>query len=148
MSKIIKLSATRINTFLSCKQKYWFNYVDRLPKVGNPVFKLGLAVHEALEFAGGIWLDKGRFTKPDIKNILIEYDKLSISKGIESQDIHLEGKMLVKKRLDNFLAGGNLRSKLIGLETTFGFGKNIYEYSWWYVLQHRYREMTVYTLGW
>jgi CRISPR/Cas system-associated exonuclease Cas4 (RecB family) len=49
MAKKIKLSATRVSSFLSCKQKYWFSYHERLPKVANPSFKLGTAVHETLE---------------------------------------------------------------------------------------------------
>lgn len=117
MAKNIKLSATRINTFLSCKQKYWFSYYQKLPKLSNPAFKLGLAVHESLELAGNIWMEKGKFTKTDIKKIMDMYDKVSIREGIEEYDIHLEGKDLVKKRLQNFMAG----EKIIGLETKFGF---------------------------
>ena len=118
MAKKIKLSATRINTFLSCKQKYWFAYHERLPKVSNPAFKLGLAVHESLEEAGKIWLEKEKFTKTDIKKILEFYDKISVQEGIEDLHVHKEGKELVKKRLKSFLTG----RKLIGLETKFGFG--------------------------
>lgn len=117
MAKNIKLSATRINTFLSCKQKYWFNYMDKLPKLSNPSFKLGLAVHESLEMAGQIWQQKEKFTKTDIKKIMEEYDRVSIREGMEDYAIHEEGKDLVRKRLNNFLAG----RKIIGLEIKFGF---------------------------
>jgi RecB family exonuclease len=113
----IKLSATRINSFLSCKQKYWFNYYDKLPKVANPSFKLGLAVHESLEFAGRIWLDKGKFTKTDVTKILKKYDEVSVKEGLEDYGIHAEGRDLVKKRINNFLTG----EELIGLEFKFGF---------------------------
>lgn len=126
MAKNIKLSATRINTFLSCKQKYWFNYMDKLPKLSNPVFKLGLAVHESLELAGQIWQEKGKFTKTSMKKIMEEYDRISIKEGIEDHAIHEEGKDLVRKRLNSFLTG----EKIIGLEIKFGFwgpdgGKNV-----------------------
>jgi len=119
MAKNIKLSATRVNTFLSCKQKYWFNYYQKLPKVSNPAFKLGLAVHESLELAGHIWLDNQRteFTKADIEKIMDEYNRVSIREGIEEYSSHLEGRELVKKRLLNFVTG----ERLIGLETKFGF---------------------------
>ena len=73
VKKDVKLSATRISTFLQCKLKYWFNYVDHLPKKSNPVFRLGLAVHEALEYAGEIWMekdDRDRFTKKEISKIM------------------------------------------------------------------------------
>lgn len=118
MAKDIKLSATRINTFLSCKQKYWFSYHERLPKISNAVFRLGLAVHSALEFAGKIWLKKSKFDKEDVKLILEEYEKVAVDEGVEDLDVHATGKLLVKSRIDNFMTG----TKLIGLETKFGFG--------------------------
>lgn len=126
MSKNIKISATRYNTFLACKQKYWFAYHDKLPKIENHSFKLGTAVHEALEFAGNIWKNKSAdlendygvsFTDKEIKDILTKYNEISIREGIIDMDIHIEGKELILKRLDNFLTG----QKLIGLETKFGF---------------------------
>ena len=117
MAKNIKLSATRINTFLSCKQKYWFNYHEKLPKLSNPSFKLGLTVHESLELAGSIWKEKEKFSKKDTEIVLNKYDEVSIREGIEDMDIHKEGKDLVKMRLKKFLTG----EKLIGLEIKFGF---------------------------
>ena len=121
MAKNIKISATRINSFLSCKQKYWFNYYDKLPKIGNPAFHLGLAVHESLELAGVIWQQKGKFSKTDTKKILDKYNEVSVREGMEDHAVHLEGRDLVKKRLKNFLVG----QKIIGLEIKFGFwGKN------------------------
>ena len=118
MAKDIKLSATRINTFLSCKQKYWFSYHEKLPKISNAVFRLGLAVHSALEFAGKIWLKKNKFDKEDVKLILEEYEKVAVDEGVEDLDVHATGKLLVQLRIDNFMTG----TKLIGLETKFGFG--------------------------
>lgn len=117
-SKQIKLSATRINTFLQCKQKYWFNYHDHLPKISNPVFKLGLAVHESLELAGNIWLEKGKFNKADIKKVIDKYKEVSVKEGLEDFGAHKEGIELVKKRLKDFVPEGQ---KLLGLETPFGF---------------------------
>lgn len=126
MAKNIKISATRINSFLSCKQQYWFNYNDKLPKVSNPAFRLGLAVHESLELAGNIWRKKEKFSPADKEEILKKYNEVSVREGIEDYEIHEEGMELVKKRIDNFLTG----KKVIALETKFGFwgpdgGKNI-----------------------
>lgn len=70
MADKIKLSATRINSFLSCKQKYWFSYYEKLPKVSNTSFMLGLAVHESLELAGNIWLKESKFSAESVKKIL------------------------------------------------------------------------------
>lgn len=117
MGKEIKISATRINSFLRCKKKYWFNYVVKMPKVANPAFRLGIAVHEALEAAGKIWMKKQKFTKTDIKKILDVYRKVSIKEGIIEMEIHLKGLDLLKSRLSKFDFG----TKVIGLETKFGF---------------------------
>lgn len=117
MKRNIKLSATRIGTFISCKQKYWFNYMDKLPKLSNPSFKLGIAVHESLELAGKIWKQKEKFTETDIKKILEKYDEVSVREGMEDMVVHIEGKDLVRKRLKKFLTG----SKILDLEIKFGF---------------------------
>lgn len=121
MKSNIKVSSTRISSFLSCKQKYWFNYYSKFPKVSNPSFKLGTAVHESLELAGNIWKKKEKFSEADIKKILEKYDNVSISEGIEDYEVHAEGRELVSKRLRSFMTG----KKIIGLEIKFGFwGEN------------------------
>ncbi len=117
MAKEIKLSATRISTFLQCIQKYWFQYHDHLPKVPSPAFRLGIAVHESLELAGSIWLEKGKFTKTDKKKIIDKYVEMSVKEGIEDIAVHKEGIELVSRRLADFRLG----KKIIGLETKFGY---------------------------
>jgi len=114
--KDIKLSATRISSFLECKYKYWCNYVEHLPKVPSPAFRLGIAVHESLELAGQIWMNKEKFTKTDKKKILDKYEEVAVKEGIEDKIIHAEGKDLVRKRINNFDLG-----KILGLEIEFGF---------------------------
>jgi len=83
MAKEIKLSATRIDAFLKCKLKYWFNYVDHLPKVPSPAFKLGIAAHESLELAGQIWKEKEKFTKTDKKKIIDKYIEVRLIGAID-----------------------------------------------------------------
>ena len=114
--KEIKLSATRISSFLECKYKYWCNYIEHKPKVPSPAFRLGTAVHEALECAGNIWMEKEKFTKADKKKVLDKYEEVAIREGIQDMIIHAEGKRLVKKRVDSFDLG-----KILGLELEFGF---------------------------
>lgn len=113
--KIIKLSATRINTFLQCKLKYWFNYYEHLPKVPNPAFKLGTACHEALEYAGKIWKDNFKLTKADIKDALKVYEEVAIREGINDPSVYKEGITLVKARLNDF----DLGRKIISIEEDF-----------------------------
>lgn len=120
MSKTIKLSATRIGSYLRCKRKYWFQYVEHMPKLSNPSFKLGLACHESLELAGKIWMEKGKFNKSDYKKILDYYDKISVREGIEAMEVHAEGKRLVKARIEDFALG----TKIVSLEEKFGFGND------------------------
>lgn len=117
MGKNIKLSATRISTYLRCKRKYWFQYHEKMPKLSNPAFKLGLACHEALELAGKIWLEKGKFTKADKQKIFDFYDEISVREGIEEMDVHAWGKDMVKSRLPSFAIG----NRIISLEAKFGF---------------------------
>lgn len=123
--KEIKLSATRISSFLECKQKYWFNYEEHLPKVESPAFRLGLAAHESLELAGNIWMkkeDPHKFTKAEEKKILDKYREIAAKEGIQDMAIYKEGIKLVKNRLADFNLG-----KIMGLEIKFGFrgGENI-----------------------
>ncbi|MEA1954897.1 MAG: PD-(D/E)XK nuclease family protein [Campylobacterota bacterium] len=52
--KGIKLSATRVKSFLTCKRKYFYNYVENLkghkiPKDMPEEHEIGTAVHEALK---------------------------------------------------------------------------------------------------
>ena len=119
MKKTVKLSATRINSFLQCKQKYWFAYVDRVEKLSNPVFALGLACHETLEKAGLLWQEKElkKFSAKQIKDLLDFYDKASVEEGINSQEDHILGRDLVRYRLNNFALG----TRIVGIEDKFGF---------------------------
>jgi hypothetical protein len=88
-----------------------------MPKLSNPAFKLGTTCHEALEFAGHIWAEKGKFDESDYKKIYDVYDKVSVREGIESMQVHVEGKALVKNRVEDFALG----REIISLEETFGF---------------------------
>ncbi len=121
MGKKIKISATRISTFLKCKRRYWYQYVDKIPKLSNPSFRLGLACHEALELAGNIWLEGGdgktEFTEDEVKRIMDEYIKVSVREGIEEMEVHDEGMNLVLSRLCSF----NIGKSLLSLELPFGF---------------------------
>src|SRR6056297_3742992 len=98
----VKLSASRINTFLQCKLKYKYNYIDHLPKVSSPAFKLGNAVHESLEFAGNIWKEKGAFSEEDTEKIIDKFNEVSVREGIENYSVHRDGQEMVKRRLENF----------------------------------------------
>ena len=122
MARPIKISATRIQSFLKCKKKYWFQYVKHLPKMGNPAFKLGIACHESLELAGQLWVEHGALTDEDKTKILDFYNEISVREGIEEMEAHLTGQTLVSNRINDF----DLGEKIISLEETFGFSKSKY----------------------
>ena len=117
--KEIKLSATRIGTFLQCKQRYWYNYIERLTKPDNPSFKLGLACHGSLEHAGNVWKDKEltEFSDDQIEEILKVYDETSVKEGLNDYADHVLGRELTLSRLKNFSIG----QKIVGVEDRFGF---------------------------
>jgi len=120
MAKEIKLSASRISTFLSCKLKYWFQYIEKIIKLDKEVFIFGNVVHNTLEFAGGLFIkNKNKFLKKDYKKIYDFYNTVSIELGLEDPELCKEGKGLVEKRLADFMDG----RAVIGLETKFGFKK-------------------------
>jgi len=52
-------SASSINTYKQCNRKYYYNYIEKLPTIGNIHLILGGVVHEVLE----------KFFKIDIKKI-------------------------------------------------------------------------------
>ncbi len=119
VKKIVKLSATRINTFLQCKLRYWYSYEEHLEKLSNPVFKLGLACHDTLEKAGRIMKEQDikKFSATQIKELLAYYDKASVKHGIEDYGDHLVGKDIIKAKLKIFKIG----DKIVGIEDRFGF---------------------------
>ena len=119
MAKELKLSATKINTFLQCKQRYWFSYEEKLEKLSNSSFKFGLACHEALEAAGKLWKENNltKFSSKQIDTLLKVYDKSSVKHGIENHEDHQLGRELVKSRLLNFKVG----DFIVGIEDRFGF---------------------------
>lgn len=110
----IKLSATRISTYLTCKWKYWCNYVLHLPRKSNVSFKLGLAVHESLAEAGKIWELKEKFTAKDISKVKEVYNRIAAQEGIEDTTIYHDGLQMVTRRLNNFAVG-----KILSVEDKF-----------------------------
>ena len=102
---MIMMSATRMNSYLSCKWKYWCNYVIRLPRKPNVSFKLGIAAHEALAVAGDIWKTKERFDKGDIERIKGMYTKVAAKEGLADTNLYHDGLQMVMARVKNFVNG-------------------------------------------
>ncbi len=120
--KEVKLSATRVNTYLQCKWQYWCNYVEHYPRTSNLSFKVGTAAHSALEYAGKLWMKKGKFTKVDKGRILEEYVKCAVKEGVDDIAVQNEIEDLVEKRINDFALG----DKILGLEIKFGWDDHLF----------------------
>jgi RecB family exonuclease len=103
--KTIIMSATRMQMYLTCRWKYWCNYVLHLPRKPNQSFKLGIAVHESLALAGDIWKKREKFTEKDILKIKEKYNKVAAKEGIADTNVYHEGMAMVMARVNNFANG-------------------------------------------
>jgi len=103
--KTITMSATRMSMYLTCKWKYYCNYVLHLPRKSNPSFKLGIAVHESLAVAGDIWKKNEKFTEKDMVKIKAMYNKVAAKEGIADTNVYHEGLAMVMARVNDFANG-------------------------------------------
>lgn len=104
------MSATRLNTWVQCGWKYKCSYHSDLPRADSIFFKLGTAVHGALEYAGRLIKDSyGRpFTDDEIKDVMDKYLELAAAERIEDFDILKDGQAMVMKKLGNFTIGRSI----------------------------------------
>lgn len=103
--KALLMSATRMQSFLSCRWKYYCNYVLHLPRKPNVSFKLGIAVHESLALAGEIWKRHEQFREEDIERIKSLYNKVAAREGLADTNIYHDGLSMVMSRVNNFANG-------------------------------------------
>ncbi len=101
----ILMSATRMTMFLTCRWKYYCNYILHLPKKPNISFKLGIAVHESLALAGKIWQENEKFTQKDVEKIKDMYNTTAAKEGIADTNVYHEGMQMVLNRVNNFVNG-------------------------------------------
>lgn len=113
---MLKLSASRIETFLNCKYKYWLSYEKKVKKQSSVFLNLGNACHEALEAAGHVFIEKGKLSAEDIAYALEVYDTLASKYGISNPIDFKHGRDMVEGRLADFKIG----DKIVGLEVKFG----------------------------
>lgn len=108
------LSATRVNTWLQCGFKYKCMYHSDLPRKDSIFFKLGKAVHTALEFAGKMYEYKP-FSKDEVQVILDQFLQEAAKERIDEIELLKEGKEMVQNKISNFKFG----RKVISLERFF-----------------------------
>ena len=104
------MSATRLNTWVQCGWKYKCSYHSDLPRADSIFFKLGTAVHGALEYAGQLIKDSyGRpFTDDEVKDVMDKYLELAAAERIEDFDILKDGQAMVIKKLGDFTIGRSI----------------------------------------
>ena len=108
------LSATRVNTWLQCGFKYKCMYHSDLPRKDSIFFKLGKAVHTALEFAGKMY-EFRPFNKDEVLVILDQFLQEAAKERIDDIELLKEGKEMIANKLANFEFG----RKIISLERFF-----------------------------
>jgi len=99
--KNIKLSATRLKTFLTCKRKYYHNYIQHIdsheiPKDMPKEYEIGVSIHTALK---ELYSNQNRYS--DInelkKDLHKELDRVKGESELEKFQVKLQ-----KKRMDVF----------------------------------------------
>jgi len=120
--KILVLSTSRVKTFLQCPRKYYYNYIERLPKKHWDHFDLGTLVHGALEFFHDEFRDDTfDYTKLNSllsKSFKKQYDLMKEDGDLVKAEIVLEAKSLLKNYLKNIKFEG-LKSKILSVEDEF-----------------------------
>lgn len=95
----LKLSYSRISTFLQCPYKYYLSYIVKLPTKPKPYFSFGHSLHSVLE-----WLHMPRILPVNysIREIIAHYDENWVSKGYMNIDEESRYKELGKSILISY----------------------------------------------
>ena len=125
---ILALSASRVKTYQQCPRKYYYNYIEKLPRLDWDHFTLGTLVHGTLEFFHENLRNNLSLQENNIKKIMKESFKRSrynMEKGIGNNtptniknETLLEARDLLQQYLDNLLNDG-IKSEILGLEEEF-----------------------------
>ncbi len=108
------LSATRVNSWLTCGLKYKFSYHSDLPRKDSIFFKLGKAVHSALEFAGKMYKFEP-FSKEEYHLIADRFLEEAANERIDEIELLKDGKDMVLNKAHDFQFG----RKTVSLEKFF-----------------------------
>jgi RecB family exonuclease len=108
------LSATRVNSWLTCGLKYKFSYHSDLPRKDSIFFKLGKAVHSALEFAGKMYKFEP-FSKEEYHLIADRFLEEAAKERIDEIELLKDGKDMVINKAHDFQFG----RKTLSLEKFF-----------------------------
>ena len=118
--KYLKLSVSSVDTFQTCKAKWYYRYIEKLPSPGNYYSTTGKFIHKILE----IFLRRYKKTKDlrDAGNVafwLAQKDK-EISPDLTPK-IKAEGKAWLKEKVKQLESDAELIPTPVGIEHPFTF---------------------------
>jgi putative RecB family exonuclease len=126
MSEELRLSVSKVKTFLSCKKKFKFTYIDKLPQQEFDFYTFGKFCHKVLEnfhntYINGSLEPYNKIMSQAFKDALIEF-KLTREIKKECWDLINKYLMIVTKNKKE-----NKSSNIISCEKNFNFSidKNI-----------------------
>jgi RecB family exonuclease len=98
--RLKRLSASSIQTYYQCLQKYFFNYFSKEKAIENKeALNFGLAVHAALEFIGKALMTGVPLDQHLILAAIEEFDKEAARYQINKQELIVDGKQFIQDRL-------------------------------------------------
>jgi len=120
--QIIKLSASSMKTYEQCPKKYFYTYIEKVPRQEWDHFDLGNLCHKALEIFHRIYMQEGN--KMGSLSKLMTHSFSTAKKEFEKITPHLkdEAKALLLDYLKAISANGMPLVK--GVETPFNFKIN------------------------
>lgn len=119
--KILKLSVSRVKTYVDCPQKYYYSYIEKLPKKKWDHFDLGTLIHGSLETFHSIY--KSDDDKPKLRTLMKDCFKKQViimNKGRSSLDpkIVREAQVLLLDYLEKIEKEG-LGAEVLEIEKSF-----------------------------
>lgn len=117
--EIVKLSASSIKTYEQCPKKYYFTYIEKVPRQEWDHFDLGNLCHKSLEIFHKIYMEEGN--KKGSLNKLMSHSFSTAKKEFEkiSAELRDEAKSLLMDYLKVMVSNGMPLVK--GVETPFNF---------------------------
>ncbi|MGB0453528.1 MAG: PD-(D/E)XK nuclease family protein, partial [Bacteriovoracaceae bacterium] len=126
LDKSFKFSPSRIQTYLNCPRKYKFQYIERVPEVGDSPFEFsareeGEIVHKIIEFYFKDQEDRS------LEAIVVDHFESYLKTSQKSIDDLLYKEVLLKKLLELCFNGIEVLEKIKELkpESEFSFEKDV-----------------------
>lgn len=117
--EIIKLSASSMKTFDQCPKKYFYTYIERVPRKQWDHFDLGNLCHKTLEIFHSVYMEDAE-NNENLTNLMgYAFSKAREEFKEVGVDIITEAKKLVQGYLDLVNTKGMPNVK--GVETSFNF---------------------------